>query len=216
MRNGKRKAENSNGESVVVVPRITGFPDQTRVKLVYEDIYTLTTVSNPYSTYTWRGNSVFDPDSSGGGHQPRYFDTYASVYNKYKVYNSSIMIEMINGSPQSGALFSIVPMTSVVSGTTWPYVSELPRAKTSEIMPVSSRYPFNLSHKATTTEINGLRPGQINDEDYGSAVTTNPTQIWYWNLYVQSIDNLATIGVSFRVRLVYDTLFYDRPDIAIS
>lgn len=220
----QRKKNNKNGtkrdlngkESKVIVRNVSGFPDQMRVKLVYEDLYTLTTVTNAYTNYQWRGNSDFDPDFSGTGHQPRYFDQYASVYNKYKVYASKIEIEMINFSGVSPIIFTLVPLTDTISATAWNQVAELPRAKCSEIIPVASRYPFGLTHQASTTEIIGLQPGQINDEDYGSITTANPGQVWYWNLFISAIDAITILTVSFRVRITYDTLFYDRPYVAPS
>lgn len=220
MKNNRKMNKNKqrlNGkESKVIVRHVSGFPDQTRVQLCYEDLITVSTVANPYSTYQFRGNSAYDPDFTAAGHQPRYFDQYAAVYNKYKVFGSKIEIEMINGSAVAGAIFALLPLTDTLTATAWPQIAELPRAKVSQILPVSSRYPFKVNHQATTAEINGLQPGQINDEDYGSTVTSNPSSIWYWNLTINSIDVASTIGISFRVRIVLDTLFYDRPYIATS
>ncbi len=225
MNNGAKKQQRKrkinrlalNGsESSVVVKSVSGFPDQMRVNLVYEDLYTLTTVSNPYTVYQWRGNGPYDPDFTGTGHQPRYFDQYAAIYNKYKVFASKIEIEMINGSGVAAAIFSVVPLTETVSAINWTQMAELPRAKCSEILPVAARYPFKVTHQATTSEIIGLQQGQIKDEDYASTVTGVPSQVWYWNLLVSSIDALTIIGVSFRLRITYDTLFYDRPYIAPS
>lgn len=41
-------------------------------------------------TNVFRANSVFDPDFTGGGHQPRGFDQMAVLFNKYTVVGSKI------------------------------------------------------------------------------------------------------------------------------
>jgi len=38
-------------------------------------------------------NSIFDPDRTGTGHQPYGHDTYASLYNRYRVFKAKVYIE---------------------------------------------------------------------------------------------------------------------------
>jgi len=41
-------------------------------------------------------NSLYDPDYTGVGHQPMYFDNYTQVYSKYKVKYATITATVIN------------------------------------------------------------------------------------------------------------------------
>ncbi len=210
-KNKKKKNNGSNGESRVTIPKVPGFPDQIRVSLVYEDLIPITTVANSYYTQIFRGNSLFDPDLTGIGHQPRYFDQYAAIYNKYKVYSSKIEIFVTNASATVPIGICILPLTDQQTSTLWYQSAEMPRAKsTKHLIPIASRYPVELDHFATTNEIIGLQPGQINDEDYGALVTGSPAQVWYWNILFQSADQTTILAAYLRVRLTYDSLFYDK------
>ena len=185
------------------------------VRLVYEDLITLAP-GTPLASYVFRGNSLYDPDYTGTGHQPRYYDQLTPVYGRYKVLGSECSVEMINGSATSGALFALTPNTEILTFTSWQLASELPRSKVSDIVPVSSRYPFKLKSRVSTTTICGLLPRQVNDEDWSASIGSNPLQLWYWNINISSIDTTTHLAVSFRVRLVYDAVMYDRLDVGTS
>jgi len=193
----------------------TGFASKMAVNLVYEDLITLAP-GTVYGSYLFRGNSLFDPDYTGTGHQPRYFDQLTPIYGRYKVLKSDCEVEMINGSPTSGAIFAVTPNTEIITFTSWEQASELPRAKCSDIMPVASRYPFKLKHSISTTSVCGLLPYQVNDEDWSAAIGNNPLQIWYWNINAETIDRTSNLLVSFRVKLVYHAIMYDRLDVGTS
>ena len=67
---------------------IFGFPDEFITTIRYVDVYTLTSASNGIAKQYMRMNSLFDPDQTGTGHQPYYFDQFAALYNRYTVLGS--------------------------------------------------------------------------------------------------------------------------------
>jgi len=211
----QRKGQLTTIRSGGLVEASNGIAASIKMVLTYEDLITISE-NAPRTQYTFRGNSVYDPDYTSTGHQPRYFDTYASIYGKYRVYASRIMIDMINGSPTSGVSFVILPHTDIVTMTTWHELAELPMAKVGQIVPIASRYAQRLTHASTTAQTCGLRPKEVLDQDWASGVGNNPVQLWYWNLGIASIDSTTDIGISFRVRLEYEVVFFDRNDPGVS
>jgi len=67
-----------------------GFPKTTVVKLRYVDGFTLDPSIATLAYYTFRANSVFDPNRTGTGHQPMNFDLWTQLYNHYIVIGSKI------------------------------------------------------------------------------------------------------------------------------
>ena len=192
-----------------------GFPSVQRVVLTYESQHTL----NPgaaVAQYTYRGNSLYDPDYTGAGLQPRYYDTYSTVYGKYRVFGSRITIDIINGGASAAVSMAVLPWTDVVTFTSWPQVAELPEARVTTMVPIASRMSKRLLHTGTTSKVCGLRSRQVMDEDWGATVGSNPLQIWYWNICVASVDATANVAVSIRVRIEFDCEFYDRIDPGLS
>jgi hypothetical protein len=75
---------------------VFGFPDKLLTQLRYHGVYTIASVLGAVAPYNFRWNSTFDPDLTGGGHQPLYRDTYASIYDQYAVVSAKARIRFIN------------------------------------------------------------------------------------------------------------------------
>ncbi|WP_445779482.1 hypothetical protein, partial [Shewanella sp.] len=65
------------------------FPATMVARLTYSAVINIdaNTVSPGY--HLFRANGIFDPDYTGIGHQPYGRDTYASIYNHYRVLKSN-------------------------------------------------------------------------------------------------------------------------------
>jgi len=167
------------------------------------------------SQYTFRGNSCYDPDYTSAGHQPRYYDQYATIYSKYLVLGSSIKISMMNNAGTSPVFMVIIPATEILTLTTGAPASEYPRARTSKLLGVSGYQTTSISNSAQTETILGLIPGQIKDMDYSSLTGANPLELWYWNCFFQNV-NATNLTISVQIEMVFDVQFYDRIGIGPS
>jgi hypothetical protein len=61
--------------------------------------YTITTNAAGLGQYIWNINSLYDPDRTGTGFQPTYFDQLSEIYGRYRVYGCKVDIKVFN--PQS-------------------------------------------------------------------------------------------------------------------
>lgn len=75
-----------------------------------------------------RLNSLYDPDYSGSGHQPLYFDEWKVMFNKYIVYGCSYKVMIENLADTDGWLVVYVdnnptfyPMTNIDTYQERPY-----------------------------------------------------------------------------------------------
>ncbi len=193
----------------------TGFPDTTRTTLQYTDTFVISGAS--YQTiYSFRGNSVYDPDYTSAGHQPAYFDTFSSVYSRYKVYGARIHVSLFNITSKASC-FAIIPSSNALAlGAAQYALLDLPRSRW---VPVGSSAiePARISHNASTCQILGLTSRQVEDDDYSAIVSANPSSLWYYNLYLFNVDSAVLApSVSVVVQIFYDVKFYDRQDITPS
>lgn len=69
-------------------------------KLRYSESHTIpaATTANFASSYKMRLNSLFDPNYTGAGHQPRGFDQLMTIYEKYTVVGAKITVCYITTS----------------------------------------------------------------------------------------------------------------------
>jgi len=79
------------------------FPKQMAVKLTYCDTIAIPNTDTGTADYRFRLNSIFDPDMTGGGHQPRGHDQWATIFSKYCVIGAKVKVEPIYSSSSTGA-----------------------------------------------------------------------------------------------------------------
>jgi len=82
-------------QSNVLVPRglSSPFPAQRVANLRYCTAIELNGAAGAIAKHFFRANSLFDPDLTGGGHQPYGFDQLAAIYNHYEVQRAFITVE---------------------------------------------------------------------------------------------------------------------------
>jgi len=189
----------------------TGIPERVRTTLTYSDLFSINP-GTPRGNYIFRGNSVYDPDYTTTGHQPRYFDQYMGMYERFRVLSSTLHVEGLSQAGDSGAVFVVVPDTNPMNFTAFYEAAECPRSRTSALLPIAARYPQKLTHKATTHDLLGLSVAEQWDEDYSGTISANPQKLWYWNVFGSSAEPTGSYNVCiyFRVTIYYEVLFYDR------
>ncbi|WP_445772375.1 hypothetical protein, partial [Rheinheimera sp.] len=70
------------------------FPSMMRNRLRYSEAISLTTVASSDDAVAvyFSANGIFDPNVTGGGHQPYGHDTLANLYNHYRVDKAVITV----------------------------------------------------------------------------------------------------------------------------
>jgi len=72
-----------------------GFPMTKRVHLRYNETISINSNAN-INGYVFRANSIYDPNSTGVGHQPMGHDIWANIYNHYVVVGAKITARFLN------------------------------------------------------------------------------------------------------------------------
>lgn len=100
---GFRKTRRSNYITNITRAPIT---NSAIVRMRYCSPLTLTqTVAGVPVSYHFNANSIYDPDNTGGGHQPNGFDQWSVFYNHYHVIASKISVnfQSVGATAQVGA-----------------------------------------------------------------------------------------------------------------
>lgn len=191
----------------------TGVPDRVRAKLKYSDIIEMITGVGGGVVYSFRGNSIYDPDYSATGHQPLYHDNYASLYEQYVVRGAKIQLKAVNHGTSMSCVLMCVASTDVFTSTDVNAQSTLEQtySRRTAVLPVASNTPSQLSLYASSAKVMGLRQSQVLDDEYSAPFGQNPTDMWYFNLGAMAMDG-ATTGQTIRVQVLitYYCEFYDR------
>lgn len=79
-----------------------------KVTLKYFDSRTITaTTAGSFGT-TYRLNSLFDPDATGVGHQPRGYDQIKELYQKYVVTKANVVVNFRNDNTTSRVIPGLI------------------------------------------------------------------------------------------------------------
>jgi len=99
-----------------------GFPKKLLIthRYVEPNLPLITSGSGALSYYTWSCNSLYDPNVTGIGHQPMYFDQLSALYDHYVVIGSriKIIVTPANNLQPNAIVGAFVNDDSNVTGTT--------------------------------------------------------------------------------------------------
>lgn len=197
-------------------------PDRYMCKLRYisNEPTRLTGTLGGVKNIRFSGNSLFDPDVTGVGHQPYGFDQLASLYNSYRVFGSSIRVtfSVTSTSSSQGTLVTYVlpnPDNNVP-------VSILPAQEASRSRWRMTGTAFansgmqRIKHYQSTRSIYGLSAMKAADADYSADVTANPAKMWYWNVGCGPLDESSDHFCEAVVQVTYYCVFYRRKEVDVS
>lgn len=190
------------------------FPDSMRCKIIYTATpYQLLDNVNTKQTYELCGNDLFDPDFTGTGTQPQWFDQIKTLYNRYRVYGSAIEV---NAFPiTAGGAQTTVPVNMVVvpTGSTLASFSMvtcagLGRSKF-QFLADNTNSGMKTMNSASTKDILGVK--DVEGADRLQALTTaSPAERWLWSLNAQTATPTVATSLQVNVRICFDCEFFDR------
>lgn len=210
----KRKRYNKRfGKVSRVVRRGQVFPDSYFCKLKYEQTLNMKPfVAAPISRQLISGNGIHDVDISGLGHQPMGYDQITALYNSWKVYASSIKVQVMTVG--SGAAyfskFSLYPTLNSSIDLDLDEAGETPYGRSTFVSDRDGGNKNFLSNFMTTKKIYGQKSIDP-DPSFTGAVGSNPSALWYWILDMTTIDGSTNIGdIYVNIKVKYYVKFWDR------
>ncbi len=196
-----------------------GCPDSVRLILRYGMLTTATTTLGSLYSYQFRGNSVFDPDLTGAGAQPNYFDNWANMYNSYTVLSSRIMVEVLNRTLTNPVSVGVFPAYNTALPASINDLVGMRYARQVSIMGTGNAVKARLTSQMSTSQMFGVPEIAVTADDlYSSVVSTNPAaaQTWYWTICAQVESGTTALDLQFRVILEYDVKFFDPAVVNLS
>ena len=208
-----------------VVPKLqllsapgTPFPQSCRAVLKYTSYFNMDPGLGLVARWLLRCNSVYDPDYSGAGGQPRGFDQYAALYNQYTVHASRIkMVPCLRSTGAGGQIIcgiSILPDVGSLPGvdqcadrpfTTWKTVAQ------------------QAAPRDNTVYSSWNRAKRFPKEDtlasLSASIAADPAEVEYYEFWAYSgYTPLATNPDDFTMQyeITYDVEFYELKSIAPS
>jgi hypothetical protein len=191
------------------------FSPRFRMSLVYsETSLSVSSSAGSATTYFFSANGLFDPNTTGTGHQPMGFDQMMLMYEQYTVISSKISVQFINSSGANvynnvGIYLSpdttniVVPSRLIENGqmvwkTMSPTNQYCPNATLSLNCNIATYFGRNRNQRAL-----------LDDDNLFGTVAANPSEQVYYGLITYDPTLVANTSADFTVIIEYHTIFWE-------
>lgn len=189
--------------------------------LRYHDTKTLSSTSGACAYNVFLANGMFDPDQTGTGHQPRFFDQLlgsdagGAPYGKYRVLSSTISVRFMNTNSSVNAIgyVGIRQRHSETSNlaSVVPYdMGEIPNMKY-KLINVSTgvgNWPI-ITMKSNITKILSIKDLRDN-EDCAGTYLADPAEIVIFDVFYLPRDGTTTTSIAYDVSITYFVELFDQ------
>lgn len=214
-----KKAYKKKALTKSVIPRNMvnvgkGFPKKMTMTHKYNEFIYLQSVSGALNWNTWSANGMYDPNNTGVGHQPMYFDQMGALYNHYTVIGSKMTVTIINMvASQIGSAFGIlVNDDTTVTPTSYQMLGEQTQGKTKFI-----GTSITEGQKKTVAKWSGKKifgGNMMNNTLTRGTTSSNPTEQSHYTVYFQAVDLVNTTACYVYVEIEYIAVWSELKDLA--
>ncbi len=192
---------------------LVGIPDSVRTTLRYSVVNSAVHSSGTAQIYRFRGNSVYDPDYTGTGHQPVGFDEFSAFFQYYRVVASKIILIISSITTDTPVIVTVRPVRELVATSSWIPAVEAPRCAF-EYIPTVYIPSVRLENHATMKVV--FSGQDSTDQDFGSVISANPAKEWYWEILSQTYDGTTASTVRYQAVVEYDVIFSQKQVLGTS
>lgn len=213
---GSKAKRTYRKKAVPGIPRVIGngvLGATRRVKLRYSDTFTISNASG-LGHYVYKANSMFDPNHTGSGHQPRGFDEMMAFYDHYTVIGATIKVRFRNDDA-SGRPY---PVISIRDDNTVPGVniydfveygdktmSNRPLCRTSGSDSAGHAASTALQLSTDIAKFVGAK-NIMDREDLKGSAGADPTELVFFTVNCVDID-ARNVNCRCIAEIVYDVVF---------
>jgi len=209
----RASAPNSKGpvqrSLITRAPRLSvfpavGFPAQLRMKHRYATNLVMTSTTGSLASQLFSCNGMYDPDVSGVGHQPMYFDTLSAIYNHYTVLASTIKITVTCSTVPTNPCQMVVYLeddTTITPANT--IAAQEAGTSLTKIIPAGSTNVYKMT-KSWNSVMFG--PDAVDNDNLQGSIAANPTEQTLYAVLWSGI-NSQTQACTVNFEIVYDAVW---------
>lgn len=181
-----------------------------RTKVTYADYFSINPGSGLGAGYIFSANGLFDPNITGGGHQPVGFDELSEIYTEYVVVGSTITLRAVNQNAGYG-LLTLSLYRSAATIANIDLSIENGNCVTTTVGPTGSGQEIKSLNYYCDMNKESLHKDITQEESFAGTQNANPAEGRFYVITLAPFDNAADLGaMNFRVEINYDVIWRDR------
>lgn len=195
--------------------KMLGFPRMIAFKHKYTEQVSLTD-SGGTVNYSWKCNSLHDPNHSGTGTRPLYYNTFVDVYDHYTVIGSKIKFTIVPAGTTVQVPYKIVTFINDDTNTTTPF-DALAQQKGAQLKICQGGVnPDKLIMTRTWSAKKYFGAGVLANNSLQGSGGVDPTELSYFQISFRSLDGATTVSVWVYVEIEYVAVWKELKDISPS
>lgn len=166
------------------------------------------------ATRVYRATDLFDPDLTGGGHQPMGFDEWMAFYNHFFVSGSKITVEF--SARNANVYDQIVGIVLLADSTPILDLDQLMEQKGCVHRMLgsgSSTPPVKLTHTFSHRKFFADSP--MSDKYLGNA-TSSPVENAFFHVFCAPVQAVDASAIDISVKLNYSARMIERRALGLS
>lgn len=163
-------------------------------------------LANNY-TYAYNLNSLFDPNRTGIGHQPYGYDTFALLYNRYRVINCSYTVQAYPGNGTSPVTVAVHPANELITFPDTDTAMENPKTKWAVQLPGGNTRIIK-GNVYIPSLVGRPRTQYMADDRYQAQVGTSPAELAVLNIVGNNFNGVDE-NINIVVTLNYTVEWFD-------
>jgi len=215
----KKKSSKSRSLTPGFRRNTNGVPAKLKSTLKYAETITLNPSVGGCAGYTFRCNSLHDPNYSGVGHQPMGFDQLKVLYDRYTVTGCRIKVTQVPSSVSTTipGMFGVIMNedSGLTAGTTLSFCLEQRNVSKTEVTGTVTSLTTPIKYSCDIAQYFGIKDSIVGEGDYSSRGTVDPTRTCYFTVFYGQ-DSSTAGQKDFMIELEYDAVFTEPKELAQS
>lgn len=187
----------------------TLFGNRLCTKLKYQNFRTLDPgVLGTPAGHAYSCNGMWDPDISGGGHQPRGFDQLMNIFNHAVVIGAKITVQVSHTSGVNDTIVGIAIRDNFTIDTNMNNYLESRKCRHVMVGAGANAEPKTISYKLNPNKfLNRSKP--MSDPDLKNSAFNNPAESAYFHLFCGPVESVDATPVHCNVMIEYTCVFFE-------
>ncbi len=207
-----RRRRRRSGRKMVI--RRSPMATKFKTNLRYTDQIVLNPgVAGIRAVHTFRANSLFDPDETGVGHQPRGFDQIMPMYEHYTVIGARMKATFMAETPNQNARVCVALLNS---GTALAAFNDYLESGTAV-----TRFLTNTSQPSVTVVqkvslAKWFSKKLLSEDTVQGTITASPIDICHFHVVVAGVNAVDTGSVAIQIEIQFVAVFTEPTVVAQS
>lgn len=188
-----------------------GFPKILKMTHRYFQTVRIVSSTGVPAFQRFRANGMYDPDQTGVGHQPLYYDQISALYNHWKVIGAKISVTFIPTAsttvPQHVGIIADDDTTSSLDINTLNEQTDTHKGA----IAFNNNQPCTIEHNFSAKKVYG--PSVMGNTRLEGDATADPTELFYFTIYNAPIDGSTSVGVDALVTIDYISVWTEQKDV---